>query len=124
MSLPRMTTRRWMVAVAIVGLFCLMEHRRRAFASLAAYHESRVVARMCVRYRKYLGRAIRRPDLTPGMLIRSLDGKQDYVYFDLAGKVMTTDEVKGAIRHEALAPKYRYAARHPWLPVEPDPPEP
>jgi hypothetical protein len=27
-------------------------------------------------------------------------------------------------RAEALAVKYRRAARYPWLPVEPDPPEP
>jgi hypothetical protein len=26
--------------------------------------------------------------------------------------------------HEALDKKYRFAALHPWLPVEPDPPEP
>jgi hypothetical protein len=26
--------------------------------------------------------------------------------------------------HEALARRYWYAARFPWLPVEPDPPEP
>jgi hypothetical protein len=26
--------------------------------------------------------------------------------------------------HAAMARKYRAAARHPWLPVEPDPPEP
>ena len=26
--------------------------------------------------------------------------------------------------HEKLAAKYRHATRYPWLPVEPDPPEP
>jgi hypothetical protein len=26
--------------------------------------------------------------------------------------------------HESLARKYEYAARHPWLPVAPDSPEP
>ena len=26
--------------------------------------------------------------------------------------------------HEVLVEKYRFAALHPWLPVEPDPPEP
>lgn len=29
-----------------------------------------------------------------------------------------------AEHHELLARKYEQAARHPWLPVEPDPPEP
>ena len=55
MQLPRMTTQRWMVAVAIAGLVCVLELRRRSFASRAAYHESRMVARMFPRYRKYLG---------------------------------------------------------------------
>jgi hypothetical protein len=26
--------------------------------------------------------------------------------------------------HEVMSVKYEYAARHPWLPVSPDPPEP
>ncbi len=26
--------------------------------------------------------------------------------------------------HDALVRKYTFAARHPWLPVSPDPPEP
>jgi hypothetical protein len=63
-----------MVAVAVVGLLAYLEHRRRSFESLAAYHRDRVW-RM-------------------------------------------TD------RHAVLSEKYSYAARHPWLPVEPDPPEP
>jgi hypothetical protein len=33
------------------------------------------------------------------------------------------DAQRGAY-HAALARKYRYAASHPWLPVEPDPPRP
>jgi hypothetical protein len=41
-----------------------------------------------------------------------------------------TSEIKDpAIRaklrwHEAMAEKYGWAARYPWLPVGPDPPEP
>ena len=42
MRLPRMTTRRWMVVVAVVAILCLLEHRRRSFESLAAYHQSRL----------------------------------------------------------------------------------
>src|SRR5262249_22746454 len=44
MRLPRMTMRRWMSAVVIVGLLGLLVHRLRAFASRAAYHESKMVA--------------------------------------------------------------------------------
>lgn len=32
--------------------------------------------------------------------------------------------IKAAEYCEQLAPKYEYAARHPWLPLSPDPPEP
>jgi hypothetical protein len=37
---------------------------------------------------------------------------------------MTRAEVKKSAWHAALAEKYRHAALYPWLPVEPDPPEP
>jgi hypothetical protein len=30
----------------------------------------------------------------------------------------------GKVYHRAMAEKYRHAARYPWLPVAPDPPEP
>jgi hypothetical protein len=61
MRLPRMTTRWWMVAVAVVGLVCVLEHRRRSFAAVAAFHESRMVARMFPRFRKYLGHELPGP---------------------------------------------------------------
>jgi hypothetical protein len=121
MRLPRMTTRRWVVVV-VVGLLCLLEHRHRSFASRAAYHESKMVDKMCFRMRKHLGREILSSDITVELLIRTL-GTSRFVYFDRAGKAMTTDEVKAAIRHEALARKYRDAASYPWFPVMPDPPE-
>ncbi len=31
---------------------------------------------------------------------------------------------RGIAYHVAMARKYRHAARHPWLSVEPNPPEP
>ena len=75
MRLPRMTTRRWMVAVAIVGLLCLLEQRRRSFASDAAYHESRMVARMYPRSPIKglpMGHGVRGPDITAERLAYSL----------------------------------------------------
>ena len=30
----------------------------------------------------------------------------------------------GIAYHAAIARKYRHVARYPWLPIEPDPPEP
>jgi hypothetical protein len=112
-----------MVVVVVVGLLCLLEHRHRSFASRAAYHESKMVARMFFRMRKYLGREIPSSDITAEMLSRTLGKGWSFVYFDRAGKEMTKDEVKAAIWHDAMARKYRQAARYPWLPVMPDPPE-
>jgi hypothetical protein len=124
MRLPRMTIRRWMVVVVVVGLLCLLVHRHRAFTAIASYHESRMVARMFPNYRKYLGREIPRPNITAEFLARSLDGRRAFVYFDRDGKDMTKDEVIAAIWHDAMAAKYRQAARFPWFPVMPDPPIP
>ncbi len=122
MQLPRMTTQRWMVAVAIAGLVCVLELRRRSFASRAAYHESRMVARMFPRYRKYLGREIPASDVRAELHYRWHPDLGKYVYYDRAGKVMTADEVKADHWHAAMAEKYRQAARYPWFPVMSDPP--
>jgi hypothetical protein len=92
-----------MVAVAVVGLLCLLEHRRREFASLAAYHGSKA---------------------TVGAIFGSGSMGMKVTYVDPDGNVMTMDDLSVASWHEALAAKYRRAARYPWLPVEPDPPGP
>jgi hypothetical protein len=110
MRLQRMTTRRWMVVVAVVGLFCTLEHRRRVFGALAKFHESRAC---CLE----------------AWVCGPLNGPSDSVFKDELGRVrldadwrvMTRDEVRAAGWHASLADKYRYASRYPWLPVEPDP---
>jgi len=101
MRLPQMTTRRWMVAVVVVGLLCLLEHRRRSFASLAEYHDSKTWQSMA-----------------------TFRGVASHVYIDANDREMTQDEVKKSAWHAALAEKYRHATLYPWLPVEPDPREP
>jgi hypothetical protein len=91
MRLPRMTTRRWMIAVAIlaVGLATTVALFRRhlALRQRAAYHEEieRLVTDTA-------------PQLPANAAIRD--------------------------RHARLKEKYWRAARYPWLPVRPDPPEP
>jgi hypothetical protein len=98
-----MTTRRWIAAVTVVATamasIVLPLYRRWSFGSLAAYHQSKGV----------YGYACSRTS---------------WALIDCNGKVMTPAEVKAADWHRALAEKYREAAAHPWLPVEPDPPEP
>jgi hypothetical protein len=89
MRLPRMTTRRWMIAVATVGLamglLAAFRQRAEGFARLSEAH-LRAAA-----------------DLHPPRK---------------HGRIPRADW------HALLGEKYRQAARYPWLPVEPDPPEP
>jgi hypothetical protein len=107
MRLPHMTTRRWMVAVAVVAVVMgggiWLRERRRSFESLAAYHQSK---------------------LDRFLIWRSLDDLTVIRLFHRDLKPLTTDEAKIATWHAAMARKYEQAARYPWLPVELDPPEP
>jgi hypothetical protein len=83
MRLPRMTTRRWMVAVAVAAVLSALGgelwRRSVAYSALAD---------------RYFGRAA------------------------------IWSDTKKIDRDMALSDRYRRAARYPWLPVEPDPPEP
>jgi hypothetical protein len=90
MRLPRMTTRRWMIVVAVVGIALGMIERHERFRWIAVRHRGNV------------------PKNLPG--IKPV-GMEDKVWrlFEW---------------HESMARKYERAARYPWLPVEPDPPEP
>jgi hypothetical protein len=97
MRLPRMTTRRWMVAVAVVAMLMgeadiaqRLRRRRDEFVSRAQWH-GEIVATWNARWRP----------APPGAATLRL---MDY--------------------HGSLARKYERAARYPWLPVEPDPREP
>lgn len=114
MRFLRMTTRRWMVVVAVIAatLF-LEEHRKRAaksaeYRTIAEAHEGR---------------------LQTLALIRRL-GQYPYAPCWL-GRIPLRYDAETAPRHArhvshhtALKLKYERAARCPWLPVEPDPPEP
>jgi hypothetical protein len=95
MRLPRMTTRRWMVAVllagSMLGLHAALERRRARFDRLAVEHNMR----------------------SAGLRARVRAGGNSSV------KQAATENY-----HFRMAEKYRHAARCPWLPVEPGPPEP
>ena len=94
MRLTRMTTRRLMIAVAVVGLLMGgivggVRLRRRREYLMGYYHHHHQMAVMWI---------------SKG--IETLDPRcQRLIAY-----------------HGALARKYWYAARFPWLPVEPDPP--
>jgi hypothetical protein len=107
MRLTRMTTRRWMVAVAVVGLLLAtalsgyrLKQRRDHILSRAQRHKHNAafLMQVCETHR----------------IIRTHWSRDDYLIA----------LCRISSYHAAMAAKYRHAARYPWLPVEPDPPEP
>ena len=96
MRMPRMTTRRWLIAVLVLGLGMgamvggvRLKRRRDSFLARARFHAQTEAA--C----REAGRPAPDPSDWP------------IIEYDAA-----------------MARKYRRAARYPWLPVEPDPPDP
>jgi hypothetical protein len=96
-----------MIVVAVVGLLMVtalggyrLKHRRDHFLSQAQFHKQNAATLMQV-----YG-AIR--------IMRTHWSRDDYL--------STLSRMSGY--HAAMARKYEYAARYPWLPVEPDPREP
>jgi hypothetical protein len=106
MRLARMTTRRWMVAVAVVGV------------ALCVFHLWRLS-------REYQ----RRADLYAGHFIWEGDGGVELEALQRMSRAQWDAYILGRyeeiLRWRAqMEAKYRRAARYPWLSVEPDPPEP
>ena len=111
MRLPRMTTRRWMIAVAVVAILlgAGLETGRRSFrfARLSDCHSN--AALECFHALMTLGGWPPPQDPSPAEL----------------GRVRNLYRVRALVHyHSALTQKYERAARYPWLPVAPDPPEP
>ena len=97
MRWPRMTTRRWLmvVAAAAVILGALRLHERRAYFLARAEDQEWVVNWL-------------------------LDGRMR-----LREELWATDYPQRLFAYrQSLAYKYRYAADHPWISIEPDPDEP
>jgi hypothetical protein len=117
MRLPRMTTRRWMVVVAVVamalgGYFYAVTLKR----SRDNYLE---MARLYSGFEAYAREILARGEL-PYLHIEREDGRhspEDQRDFREA-------MLREIDHYAALARKYERAARYPWLPVEPDLPEP
>jgi hypothetical protein len=103
MILPhaRFTVRRLMIAVAVFALLLgamALRQRRSHFQALADYHA-------------FQARHIRS---SHGSMIQPSGA---YVHIPLGSS-------SRAEYHKDMGGKYGYAASHPWLPVEPDPPVP
>jgi hypothetical protein len=138
MKLPRVrfTVRRLMVAVAVVALAIYgtilwrwsTEFRRLA---LGAEYQERIYGEHYEILNAFLGEA--------GGITRYSEGEPPPAVLNLDASMLSEEEktplrpeiaIKAArmlriTRHyEQLKFKYRHAARYPWLPVPPDPPEP
>jgi hypothetical protein len=110
MRLPRMTTRRWLMTVALiaVGLAGPVMLLRRTFQlrELAISHQ----------------REAEKAELTTYILMTAARGQSEES--SRADLSKAPAWLSLADHHRAMESKYRYAACYPWLPVAPDPPEP
>ena len=109
MRLPRMTTRLWMIAVAVLALLAgvavelqqrrariHLQQRRARFRAIAARYRAKEInpqfPYLSITYTEWESLNRRLPRLRP--------------------------------YYAAMRKKYEFAERYPWLPVESDPPEP
>ena len=150
MRIPRMTTRRWLIAVAVVAL-SFGGHRLRV--GLMREHDSRLAkaawhAKAEVDYRRLIaaitGPPARRRRANPvptsaALMGAELDRAIRRQFDPPPARSVMADMLKSraefspsrlayhrrrADYHAELAQKYTRAASRPWLPVEPDPPMP
>jgi hypothetical protein len=114
---PRMTTRRWMVAVTVIGLMIglmiggavlRIRQRREYFLTLAQSHHNEEASSMA-----------------RGTALKSRSGSISEISSEIGQLDRDYERMMDrANHHAAMAHKYEHAARYPWLSVEPDPPAP
>jgi len=91
------------IATAVAGISLGWMERRSRTLALAEHHRSEIVSEG--------GWACSKTS----WFRFSVDGQ---------GRMATAEQIKKSEWHRKLYSKYRLAAGYPWLPVEPDPPEP
>src|SRR5262249_8477700 len=133
MRLPRMTTRRWMIAIVVVGLVTgsfvvgvRLKTIHDYFLSRAEFHtrlelsfgDEERRALDCVRTfadaLDGIGKRQREVEVTG----RDVEHVRSQVEFY---RRIARRSHKNRAYHAAMADKYRHAARHPWLPVVDEP---
>jgi hypothetical protein len=105
-----MTTRRWMIAVAVVALVMGgygLKRRRDDFLSRVQVHAEEATWRL---------------EDSVMLCSRAVNSMDDIELARWKRRIAILPQL--IAYHKALAQKYRGAARYPWLPIEPDPPEP
>jgi len=110
MRLPRFTTRRLMVLVAVAGMtFAMVALRRRSerYAEIAADFRATWQQHRDARERNI-----------PTFV------KDDANISTLFRRTSDRDANRWIEYYDARASQFENAARYPWLPVPPDPPEP
>jgi hypothetical protein len=116
MRLPRMTTRRWMIVVVVVGVLMggivvadRLRQRRADFNTLAQHHTY-----MKVYFRDWGQSA-------SAVALWEASGRSDAH----ARLKDLKDRLSRLLAyHESMERKYQHAVRYPWLAIEADPPEP
>jgi len=104
MRLPHVlfSVRCLMIATALAGISLGLIGRRSRALTLAEHHRSAIVSEgwACSRSSSFR------------------------FYTDGQGRPATAEQFKKSEWHRKLYSKYRLATNYPWLPIEPDPPEP
>ena len=132
MRLPRMTTRRWMIAVAIVGMltggavgvFRLKERHDQSLA-YARQHDHleclyKVQSRLVQDSSQISDRIL---ELVEDPRQVALGSRWEFLHLRplVDGDRQTVASLPRKVAyHAAMAQKYRNAARYPWLPIEPE----
>jgi hypothetical protein len=113
MRVPRMTTRRWMIAVAVMAVMlaaaAALFRRRLGLRERGDYHARRGGI-LTDRARGFEQLALKFADREPRITAE--------------WRAYAACEAEIGAWHARLKEKYRHVARYPWLPIEPDPPEP
>lgn len=132
MPLPRMTTRRWMIAVMVLGLLLsvgiwverLIDLASRYRQTAAAFGRREAEAQKEQRERLKIAAALERDAADQGRVAALRESAKNA--HDLAEyhAQIAMSRARWTRYYALLKQKYAAAARRPWLFVPPDPPPP